>query len=493
VDVLHRAIGGRAGVVLRERVKGKPGEVRLTTARWRENGFVPLTTIVGQNLEAIAMDGEGGILVRCVTPPGRSFAAQVFSGQARALGTSPRGIPGVSCAVVWERGAKQPTILAQGAVGTEEVVAFYPPQNGRPGRGRGRVAGRGTGFNWPQGQMHGPVAADLRGDGGRQHLYAAAAPEGYARLVATNLDGKEVWRHDFPDIPGTPPIWNTGGIVFWQVGRFTDRRRQDVLVTVRRSMMHSEETALLSGRDGTELWRRDRQGVGHSRGVGGTAFAIADFDGDGLDDVVSLHPSDLYIMKGATGQNILSRDTVWQGVPGSAVYWGVPIAGDFEGTGRPALYFGTGNRSLTGLIRADGSLVWWDARDRATTCLPAVGDFTGQGRIEVIGIGFDDGIRCYDAATGGVLWRMPYPASQPPVETAGADINGDGREEMLFTAGNTLYCVGSSEAGTAARGALLWKIDLPAGVGPPVIADVDGSGKASILLVGVDGYVYCVR
>jgi hypothetical protein len=51
--------------------------------------------------------------------------------------------------------------------------------------------------------------------------------------------------------------------------------------------MHSEETFLLSGQDGEELWHRTRQLTRHSRAVGGTPFAIGDYDGDGLDDIVS--------------------------------------------------------------------------------------------------------------------------------------------------------------------------------------------------------------
>src|SRR6185503_13742526 len=145
-----------------------------------------------------------------------------------------------------------------------------------------------------------------------------------------------------------------------------------------------------------------------------------------------LFPSDYYILRGRTGENLLSKDARWPEVPGAEVYWGVPIAGDFEGTGRNSLFFGTGSRSLTGLLRADGSLVWWDARDRATTCLPAFGDFTGSGRKEAVGIGFEDGIRCYDAATGAVLWRLENPAGGAPAETASADIDGDGRDELLF-------------------------------------------------------------
>lgn len=503
-DVLARRVHGRMRVVLRQPRSGG-SQTQLRLCEWQGSGFVEIRqpdlheSCTGTDIAAVAMDAEGQVLVRKLTTSGSSqkeHAAHREGAGAtgQPLGYAPRGVPAVACAVAWEQGTSSPTILVSGGIGTEEIVAFHPPTPEHPVPPLHRFAGRGLGFNWPQAEMYGPVIADLFGDGRRQHLYATSSPQGYARLVAADLNHREIWHTDFPEIPGTPPLWNTGGIVYWQAGHFTDRQRMDVLVTVRRSMMHSEETALLSGQNGKPLWRRDRQEGGHhSRGVGGTPFALADFDGDGLDDVACLHPSDFYILQGKTGKNLLAKDAHWAELPGADVYWGVPIAGDFERVGHAALFFGTSRRSLTGLLRGDGSLVWWDARDKATTCLPAFGDFTGSGRSEVAGIGFEDGIRCYDAATGKILWRLADPAEGVPCETASADINGDGQTELLFSAGQTLYCVGAVEQNGKKTGALLWKCEFSAQVGPPVVADMEGRGTASVLVVGADGWVYCVQ
>ena len=57
--------------------------------------------------------------------------------------------------------------------------------------------------------------------------------------------------------------------------------------------------------------------------------------------------------------------------------------------------------------------------------------------------------------------------------------------------GKSLYCVGDTGAGTRAE--YLWQVDLPVPVGPPSIAILDGDERLSILLVGEDGYVYCVQ
>ena len=92
----------------------------------------------------------------------------------------------------------------------------------------------------------------------------------------------------------------------------------------------------------------------------------------------------------------------------------------------------------------------------------------------------------YDAAWG----RAPLAAGQTPTGVASADINGDGRDEAVFAMGSTLYCLGTEASGSV--GKLLWQLDLPATAGRPCIADVDGRGKASIIVAGSDGYVYCI-
>ena len=485
-DALCRPSPRGARAVIRERVEGAPDEVLLRVGTWGDGGFAFDTTVRGRHLEAFAVSPEGALLAGCAARLGETLPIAVSGGQAQIVGSQCRWGPLSASAVVREAGEGPATIVVQGA--GEELVALRPPAGDQPAAERWRIAGRGQSTAWP-GEAKGPVLADLFGDGRRQILHATAAPSGCARLVASSLQPQEIWHHDFPTIPGTPPVWNTGGLILWQVGHLTHARALDVLVTVRRSMMHSEETYALSGADGRELWHRDRQVS--NRGVGGTPFALADFDGDGLEDVASLHPSLVYILKGSTGQDLVAKDASWPGVPAQPVYWGLPIAGDLENNGSPSLLFATERRSMTGLVRRDGSLAWWDALDRSPQSLPAVGDFDGDGRMEAIGIGYDDGIRCYDTAGGKVEWRMPAPVPGNAIGSASADLNSDGRDEAVFAIGSTLCGVGS--AGPGAGGSLLWRIELPVPVGPPSLADLDGRGKVSILVMGGDRYVYCVR
>jgi outer membrane protein assembly factor BamB len=254
-------------------------------------------------------------------------------------------------------------------------------------------------------------------------------------------------------------------------------------------MMHSEETFLLSGSDGSLLWRRLRQIS--SRGCGGQPFAVADYNGDGRDDAASFHPSIFYILDGPSGRDLIAKDCTWSGVPMQPVYWGQPVALRCDGSNRPGLLFTTTGRSMIGLARADGSLAWSGVYDRVASGLPAIGDFDGDGRTDVLWIGFDDGSRCYDAASGRLLWKLPLGEGQNAGSAVSGDINGDGRDEAVFVLGQTLHCVGADGPGKPGR--VLWTLDLPTRVSTPAIADAAGDGSLSILLAGADGNVYCVE
>jgi hypothetical protein len=489
--VMSQVRAKHAYVVLRE--SKSPTETTLSLAWWEESMFKAVTTISGENLEGLGFDATGRLLVRSRHRFGQASRVLIVNGNVTRYTTKRIGCATGSAVVAWPDDATGPTIVVQGAV--EEQITFQPPKSNGEKTQLKYVSGRGQGSWWPT--TLGPVVADLEGDGNRQLLVADAGPSGFARLSAKDLDGRLVWQHEFQLIAGTPPPQNTGGVILWQTGHFTDARRQDVLVTTLRSKMHSEETFLLSGQDGHVIWHRDKQIS--KRAVGGNSFAVADYDGDGLDDIGSLWPSILYLMKGTTGQDILAMDAKWKQVYEKQVYFGQAVAGNFLNEGKPALFFS--GRLMTGVIRLDGTLVWFDALDKSPGYLPSFGDFDGDGRADVVGVGYEDGVRCYDMASGQVKWRMPNPAegfgdfgqkAENPVKgSASADFDGDGRDEALIVIGRTLFCIGAPVEG--AVGEVRWRVDLPAEIGPPTVVSLDKDGRISILVIGSDGFVYCVR
>jgi outer membrane protein assembly factor BamB len=507
-DVLWREIAERARVVLAQTAPATSDSVFLSVLEWGESGLEPVVEIAGPALEALGMDEEGNLLLSSGTLPGASGSVVIGSGRGRVLAARPRrDVPG-PVIVGRSPGTDWPVIVAQG--GGEEMVAFHAPADGdEQGTELWRHQGWGQGINWYWGTWHpladgwesppsaavknqvlGPVLVDLSGDGGRQCLYATVAPTGCARLEAVDLvTGDVVWRHDLSDLPGTIPIWNTGGILLWRAGRFTDLEKQDVVLTVRRGIMHSEEIRMLRGRDGSQLWRRQRQST-YEDGIGGV-LTVADYTGDGLDEVLSYYSSskEIYnVLRGETGEDV----RCWvQGIAPCANYDGaIGIAGDMLGDGETSLFLAN---TVTGLATRGDLMVWATGRSDSPKCLPAFGDLDGDGRLEAVVVenaeGFD--VVCYDVAGGEVEWRLPALAETAPAGSASADVDGDGRDEALFVVDKTLYCFGLPRR--EVQGALLWQIDLPAAVGPPTVADVDGDGRLSILLAGSDGYVYCVR
>lgn len=125
---------------------------------------------------------------------------------------------------------------------------------------------------------------------------------------------------------------------------------------------------------------------------------------------------------------------------------------------------------------------WSDALDRGPACLPVFGRFTGMGTIEAIAVGFDDGVRGYEVESGSVAWPMPWPGGQAPNDSASADIDGDGRDEAIFTVGSSIYCIGSSGSVAGLQAEVRWRIDLPATLGPPAVADTNGTGEATVVV-----------
>lgn len=488
-DVLLRPVNGRPVAVVRQSIGG---DIRLSMVSFVDGAIRICASVRGERLTGLGMDSEGRLLLHSVHPrdpaTGKPMALMAEGGRLVAGDSRPCYVWQVSAPVVArETGAKLPVIIAQDSA--EGVLVLQTHDTSSLPEILRRIPGRAQSLSWPE--TLGPVVTDLKGDGHRQIIASTASPEGKARMVATDLEGRELWHHDFPNIPGSAPVWNSGGITLWTTAHFTDKVRRDVLVTVRRNIMHSDETYLLAGNDGHELWHRAGQIGG--RGTGGQPYAIADYDGDELDEAASFYPDLFYILNGKTGGNLIAMQASWPQLPIAAVYWGRPVAGDFEGAGTRQIFFSSGraNMSMTGLVEPSGKLVWWDALEKGGEAYPAFGNIAGDGRVKAIAPGFDDGMRCYDAATGKVDWSLKPPVAEKNVGSASADVNGDGRDEAVFSAGKSLFCVGCQAAGS--KGALLWSIVLPDNLGPPAIADIDASGHASILVGGTNGVLYCVR
>ena len=74
------------------------------------------------------------------------------------------------------------------------------------------------------------------------------------------------------------------------------------------------------------------------------------------------------------------------------------------------------------------------------------------------------------------------------------DIDGDGMDDALFSYENIIYAIAENDKGegellwTATFGSDSWQGEL----GDIVIADVDGTGKAQILVNTASGYLFAL-
>ncbi|MBX9626672.1 MAG: VCBS repeat-containing protein, partial [Gemmataceae bacterium] len=355
----------------------------------------------------------------------------------------------------------------------------------------------------------GLLLADTAGDGTLSTVAATTGPRGCARLVAYGPDGTPRWHRDFPDVPGRTPAHNTAGLTMWFSGRFTHPGRYDILATPRPKSQ--EEAVLVRGTDGSVVWRRERVSVpgqrADARPVGGTWLAAADHNGGGHDDVIGMYPDLLFALDGRTGDQLLGVDSrdIFPRAP-IKPYNAMPVVADLRGDGTRQYLWGACDRAF-GLLDRRGKSIWTE--DRPPPCgpgiLPGLADVDGDGRLEVLVVGRNDGgkstLACYGGADGAVRWTVPLPGDvfvdifgteRTPMPPATGDLDGDGRDECVFTIGTTLYAAGATPDGRGGR--IVWTLDIPGAgrLGPPAIADVAGDGRAAIVVVGRDGMVYVV-
>jgi hypothetical protein len=479
--------------------------IRLTA--WQaENGNIrSIGSLTGPYLEVIATRPNLGVLIKTLAT--EEIKLTTVNAKIKAVASWLGGVPNSPVAIGKLNAESIPTLVVQGS--GEKIVAFNPYSEQkllwrRPGRGMATGGSHAIGHS----DMGGIVLADVTGDGNLETLAATIGENGCARLVAYDAAGNIVWLHDFVDIPGKTPVHNIAGLTHWFAGRFTNPTHDDILATPRPKS--HEEGIMLSGTDGTLIWHRTRipDDNSSSRQVGGSWMASYDYDGDGLDDLVCEYPDMLYIMDGQTGDLHLNKgsEKIFPDAP-IQPYNGMPIIADFLGNGTKQIFWACCDRAF-GLLDRDGNVIWEEKRalPRGPGILPGIGDIDGDGKLEVLMLGQnDDGqsmFYCYDGTNGNVKWKFPlpgdtfiqgiYPTNRTPLPPATADINGDGCDECIFVIEKTLYAVGVVAGDKS--GEILWQLEFPDSIklGQPAIADVDGSMKAQIVLIGRNGYVYGV-
>lgn len=321
---------------------------------------------------------------------------------------------------------------------------------------------------------HSPLLYDLTGDGTLCLLAASVTTDDDLVITAWRADGEPLWRTKL----STP---TTQLSVQFNAGDFLPGGQPAVAVSVGDGRRTFEGTFLLDGLSGERRWF---QGQYHDRGINmpyrsnGVPTAT-DFDADGAEDI---------------GMDLMSYMAYLRGDDGGFTYVchtpnirteGATYAGHLSNTFCPLYaspdaprphWLVTGGFGPFGVMNPDPTDGLWRVDlDYDVPPRIAMIDVDGDGRLEVgYAAGNSDTFICRDAWTGDVEWtvQLPYAPNSPALT---ADVDGDRKGEFLIGA----FCIGTDDQG---QGELRWK--SPVAAGWCAIADLNGDGMGELICPG---------
>ena len=376
--------------------------------------------------------------------------------------------------------------------------------------GHGMISGM-SGVNLVDNGVASIAAYDPFGTGISHFLIANKNEDGAGQLVSITPDGNVLWSKNF-GVLGDMPVWNNSGITHWAGGNFISATSEDLYVVARRSNMHDDELFLIDGKNGSTVWSRSEGGVHNNcvpleiSGPSPYQAALVDWNNDGLDDITDLAYSSLSAFSGVDGSLLINK-WVNKYCGGTEIIFSfdshssqiVGIADSLAPGGEKNIIWG-GNSQNLGLLNLDGTAAWGTPTGEGmpANTLQIAADLDGDGRREIVVIGHcgtpGSEIRAYNSEDGSLRWSMSnsdicdWPS--PPAPSA-ADLDGDGKEEVVYTHRSTVVVLAEENNAGVERWSVVLQEDnwWPFALGSPVIADVDGWGLPQILLNTANGYL----
>ena len=313
---------------------------------------------------------------------------------------------------------------------------------------------------------------DIEGDGTREILTGLSD----SRAALLDPDGNVIrqWTLDHP-------------VYDWAYGNFNGDDVTDLAVMTS-PRVTEYRTFMLdpASTDDTPIWSREL----------GTYYgfpAVHDANGDGIDDIILRYFFMRHILDGRNGIDL--QPVSWiQGYHCPAVVF--PWGDDGE-----AALLMSGGGFTHRLERLDGSAVWSEPRSEQHR-RGAIGDFDGDGSIDSAAqtIGnrytldqfkpyeqsFHRHLFVWDVASGEQRGQIELPGAIME-GLASADLDGDGRDEILAGTDNgRLLVVGFEDGDLTIESSR----DFGAAVGRPVVVDVDLNGDPEVLVGSADGRLY---
>jgi len=313
------------------------------------------------------------------------------------------------------------------------------------------------------------AAADLDGDGRMELLFAEGSHSdvdgGIGYRAFNGEDGSPLWSFATPFY---------GGEGFFASPALADLDGDGRLDLIAGSMDHT--VYALRGIDGSVLWRSPvlEHYIRHST-------PIADFDGDGrLEVTVHTEAGIVHTFDAATGVEEWSVDL-------GNIVAATPAVGDLDGDGRLEIVYSLAYEGGVAALHGDGTSMWQNPRNDLAYRGPTLVDVDRDGRLDVVEGDSDDlSVSAYRGLDGAILWTQALSGMWASGPLVSADVDGDRGMEILVGSDLGLSSL------DAATGAVEWTFALPRVRGEPLFQDIDGDGRAEILVGGGDGRLYAL-
>ena len=356
----------------------------------------------------------------------------------------------------------------------------------------------------PTGAGVGPLICDVDGDG--ENEVVATVTDRQGRPVCVILDGSGKEKRRIELLPGMTAL-NRG-----PTGRLGPGRGRWILLRMSGEGPDHErlyQVAAYDGQTGKQLWVRSHYGLYGKNPVAFLAHfpsAVLDYDGDGTDDWLVCSENFYGIINVKENKEIVGPVVLSDALAGHWTAYTFPSVAKLHAGGKPVV-FHHGAYALALVTDLEGRPLWHFGmtRDTAGKWGQFV-DVDGDGRREVLHAQPDGLLRCFTPDTparcptcppdtalaigkgNDERWRIDL--GRPISRLIAADLNGDGRTEVLFGCEDgKLHALGERDG----KPRLLWSVALGRRVGEPILADLDGDGRPEILVAAEDGKLYCLK